>query len=190
MRGINMREINMGALESLSLARAAAAAALLAAITLGACQRQNSVQINFQMGEKVTAGAMTYTVVQAAWRAQLGESFNVRTPQDRFLVITLSATNGGSREVSLPFATLEGPGGKVYREIEQAPGVENWFGLLRNLQGSETRQGNLVFDVPLTSYRLRLTDGGEPGVEKSVWVEIPLHIDTDSSVPAPVPGER
>jgi len=173
-----------------SLSRGWILSVLLAMLALAACQRQNSAQINFQMGEKVTAGAMTYNVVQAAWRGQLGESISIRTPKNRFLVITLSANNGGSRDVSLPFATLEGPGGKEYREIEEAPGVENWFGLLRNFQGSETRQGNLVFDVPLTSYRLRLTDGGETGAEKFVWVEIPLHMETDSGVPSPVPGER
>ena len=53
---------------------------------------------------------------------------------------------------------------------------------------AETRQGNIVFDVPLTSYRLRLTDGGEPGTEKFVWVEIPLHIDVDTSIEVPGAG--
>jgi len=159
-------------------------------LVLTGCKRQNSVQINFQMGEKVTAGDLTYNVVQSVWRSQMGEPPGVRTPQNRFLVITLSASNGGSREVNLPFVTLEGPNGQEYKEIEEGTGIENWFGLLRTLPGGETRQGNLVFDVPLTSYRLRLTDGGEPGVEKFVWVEIPLRIESDTSIPSPVPGQR
>jgi hypothetical protein len=102
----------------------------------------------------------------------------------------LSATNGGGKEISLPFFALEGPDGKGYKEVETGDGADNWFGLLRTLNPAETRQGNLLFDVPLTSYRLRLTDGGEPGTEKMVWVEIPLRLDTDTSISMPAPGER
>ena len=111
-------------------------------------------------------------------------------PDNRYLMITLSATNSGGKEVSMPFLTLEGPGGKEYHEIENGEGIEKWFGLLRTIQPAETRQGNVVFDVPLTSYRLRLTDGGELGTEKNVWVEIPLRMDTDSTVTAPTPGQQ
>jgi hypothetical protein len=154
------------------------------------CQRPNSVQINYQMGERITDGAVVYNVVQTTWRTQLGDIFNTRIPQNRFLMIMLSATNGGGSETSLPFFALEGPNSKEYKEVENGEGVNNWFGLLRTLSPAETRQGNLVFDVPLTSYRLRLTDGGEPGTEKMVWVEIPLHLDTDTSISMPTPGER
>jgi hypothetical protein len=159
-------------------------------LLLGGCQRQNSSQINYQMGERMTDGPMVYNVVQTTWRTQLGDLFNTRTPQNRFLMITLSATNSGGKETALPFFALEGPNGKEYKEVETGDGVDNWFGLLRTLNPAETRQGNLVFDVPLTSYRLRLTDGGEPGTEKMVWVEIPLRLDTDTSISMPAPGEH
>lgn len=161
-----------------------------AILLLGGCQRQNSIQINYQMGERITDGPLVYNVVQTAWKTQLGDVLTTRTPQNRYLMIVLSATNGGGAEVSLPFFTLEGANGKEYKEVETGDGVDNWFGLLRTLNPAETRQGNLVFDVPLTSYRLRLTDGGEPGAEKMVWVEIPLHLDTDTSISMPVPGEH
>jgi len=156
----------------------------------GCTRPQNSTQINYQMGERIANGPVVYNVVQTVWRTQLGGLFNARSPENRFLLITLSATNGGGKEISLPFFTLESRNGKEYKEMEKGDGIENWFGLLRTLNPAETRQGNLVFDVPLTSYRLRLSDGGEPGTEKNVWVEIPLRLDTDTSISMPAPGEK
>ena len=149
------------------------------------CNKQNSVQLNFQMGDRITAGPVVYNVIQTMWRTQLGDIFKMRVPQNRFLMITLSATNSSGKEVSVPLSTLEGDSGKEYRELENGDGIDNWFGLIRTISPAETRQGNIVFDVPLTSYRLRLTDGGEPGTEKFVWVDIPLHMDTDTSIEVP-----
>ena len=103
-------------------------------------------------------------------------------------MITLSATNSGGKSVSVPFFTLEGPNREEYKEAENGDGVDNWFGLLRDIGPAQTKQGNIIFDAPLTSFRLRLTDGGEPGSEKFVWVEIPLRMDTDSTLTSPLPG--
>jgi hypothetical protein len=164
--------------------------ALIAGLPLASCKKQAPAQIVFQMGERVTDTPMTYNVVQTAWRTQLGDILQVRVPEHRFLLITLSATNGGGHAVSVPFLTLEGPNGTEYKEMESGEGVDNWFGLLREVAPAETKQGNIAFDVPLGSYRLRLTDGGEPGTEKFVWVEIPLRIDTDSTVDIPMPGPK
>jgi hypothetical protein len=164
--------------------------ALVAGLPLAGCRKQASEQINFQMGERVIATPMTYNVVQTAWRTQLGDIFKVRVPDHRFLLITLSATNGAGHPVSVPFLTLEGPNREVYKELENGDGIDNWFGLLREVAPAETKQGNIAFDVPLGSYRLRLTDGGEPGTEKFVWVEIPLRIDSDSTVDMPLPGPK
>lgn len=154
----------------------------------GCTKKQTSEQINYQMGERILAGPMVYNVVQTAWRTQLGDLFKIRVPERRFLQVTLAATNSGGKRVSLPFFTLEGPNRQEYRELENGDGVENWFGLLRDIGPAETKQGNIVFDAPLSSFRLRLTDGGEPGSEKFVWVEIPLRMDTDTSITAPLPG--
>ncbi len=162
---------------------------LFAALVLAGCQaKRTSEQINYSMGERVAAGPMVYNVVQTVWKTQLGDLFKVRVPDHRFLLVTLSATNGGGKPVSVPFFTLEGPNRESYPELESGKGVDNWFGLLRDIAPAETKQGNIVFDVPLTSFRLRLTDGGEPGTEKYVWVEIPLRMDTDSTVSTPLPG--
>jgi Domain of unknown function (DUF4352) len=164
-----------------------AALSLAGGLLLTGCNRQNSVQINFQMGDRITAGPVVYNVIQTMWRTQLGDIFKTRVPENRFLMITLSATNGGGRDVSVPLLTLEADG-KDFRELENGDGVNNWFGLIRTISPAETRQGNIVFDVPLTSYRLRLTDGGEPGTEKFVWVDIPLRLDTDTSIEVPGAG--
>jgi hypothetical protein len=164
--------------------------ALVAGLPLAGCKEQVLTRTEFQMGERVIATPMTYNVVQTAWRTQLGDMFKVRVPDRRFLLITLSAINGGSRPVSVPFLTLEGPNRQEYKELENGDGIDNWFGLLREVAPAETKQGNVAFDVPLGSYRLRLTDGGEPGTEKFVWVEIPLRIDTDSTADMPLPGPK
>lgn len=145
------------------------------------------------MGEKVVAGPLTYNVVEKVWRSQLGEMFQTRSPQNRFLLVTISATNGGGSEVSVPLLQLEGPDGKIYHEIEDGQGVDNWFGILRTLEPAQTQQGRILFDVPLSSYRLRLSDGDSVS-GNFVYVQIPLQIDADSPVdspsPLPVPGKQ
>jgi Domain of unknown function (DUF4352) len=161
----------------------------LVVLTSG-CKKEAPAQSSYQMGERAVIGPLSYTVVQTVWKTQLGAMFNLRSPQNRFLLITLSATNGGGSDVALPFFTLEGPNGKELKEVENGDGVDNWFVMLRTLKPAENHQGVIVFDAPLTSYRLRLTDGGEPGTEKLVWVDIPLRIDTDTGISVPTPGQN
>jgi len=156
--------------------------------SLSGCNRNSSSQIDFQMGDRITAGPLTYNVIQTVWRPQLGDALKIRVPSQRFLIVTVSATNGGGREISVPLLTLVDQNGKEYRESDNGEGVDNWFGLLRDIAPAETRQGNLVFDVPLSSYKLRLTDGGEPGTERAVWVDIPLRLDSETGVDVPVQG--
>jgi hypothetical protein len=147
--------------------------------------RQNSSRIDYQMGERVTIGPLTYNVIETSWRSQLGNQFKVRIPEQRFLMITISVTNGGSKEISVPLLSLENGNGQSYPERENGDEVPNWFGVLRTLNPAQTQQGRIVFDVPLSSYRLRVTDGGEAGSEKYVWVEIPLRMDSETGLDAP-----
>ncbi len=141
------------------------------------------------MGERVPVGQMTYNVIESAWKTQLGESFRVRTPEQRFLLIKLSVTNGTGKDVSIPLLTLEGTNGQTYRELENGESVDNWFGLLRTISPGETQQGNILFDVPLTSYKLRIPDIGDPELEKYVSVQIPLQLDSNVPIPSPIaPG--
>jgi hypothetical protein len=140
------------------------------------------------MGEKIFAGALTYNVVETNWRSQLGDLFSTRIPQQRYLLITISATNTGTREVSIPLLTLENENGQTFQEQENGQGVDNWLGVLRTIHPTETLQGRTLFDVALTSYKLRLPDSGEPGADKYVTVQIPLSLEVDPGVQAPVPG--
>ncbi len=175
--------------------REPAAYVLLAAVlslSTGCGPRQAETRNEYEMGERVTVGPLTYNVVDTAWRSQLGSDFKLRLPQDRFLLITISVTNGGGKEIPVPLLALESQNGKVYQESDNGEGVDNSFGLFRNLSAAQTQQGKLLFDVPLTSYRLRVTDAGDPGSEKFAYIKIPLRMDGDSgldstpSVPVPV----
>ena len=161
--------------ELISLLLLAAAASALT----GCGAKQDSARVEFEMGDRVTVGPLTYNVVETVWRSQLGADFKIRIPQERFLLITVSVTNGGGKEVSVPLLSLENQNGKIYQESDNGESVDNWFGILRTLTPAQTQQGRLLFDVPLTSYRLRITDGGEPGNDKASFIRIPLRMDGD-----------
>jgi Domain of unknown function (DUF4352) len=163
--------------------------ALAISLLSASCHQQvTTSRAEYQMGEKVPAGPLTYNVVEKVWRSQLGEMFQTRMPQNRFLVITVSATNGGGSEVSVPLLQLEGPDGKLYTELENGEGVDNWFGILRTLEPAQTGQGRILFDVPLSTYRLRLSDGDSVSGHFS-YVQIPLQIDADPPLVSPTFGK-
>jgi len=85
----------------------------------------------------------------------------------------------------VPMLQLEGSDGKLYSEVENGEGVDNWFGLLRTIQPAQTLQGRLIFDVPLSTYRLRLSDG-DASSGHFAYVQIPVQIDADPVVEPPV----
>jgi hypothetical protein len=156
-------------------------------VLLAGCQQQQRSNVNYDMGERVSIGPFTYVVVESAWRSELGEGFQTRAPKNRFLLLTLSLTNGGGTEVSVPLLSVEGSNGQMYQELSDGSGVSNWLGVLRSVKPAETLQGRIIFDVPLGAFRLRLPDGGESGYEKYVWVNIPLSMDA-GGVQSPLPG--
>ncbi|MBZ5633961.1 MAG: DUF4352 domain-containing protein [Acidobacteriia bacterium] len=153
---------------------------------LGGCQRQEQTRTEYSMGERVPIGQMTYSVVESTWRTQLGESFRVRTPEQRFLLLRISVTNGTGKDASIPLLTLEGTNGQTYRELAEGAGVDNWFGLLRTISPGQTQQGNVLFDVPLTSYKLRVPDIGDTGFETYASVQIPLQLNSDVPIASPI----
>lgn len=155
-------------------------------LSLGGCQKAQQARAQFAMGERVPVGQMTYSVIESAWRTQLGESFKIRTPEQRFLLLRISVTNGTGKDVSIPLLTLEGNNGQTYREIADGEGVDNWFGLLRTISPGQTQQGNVLFDVPLTSFKLRVPDVNETGFEGYAVVDIPLRIDSDLPIQSPI----
>ncbi len=154
---------------------------------LAACQKQERTNVKYEMGERIAIGPFTYVVVENSWRNQLGEGFQVRSPQNRYLELSLSITNGGASEVSVPMLSIEASDGKLYQELSDGSGITNWLGVIRTIGPAQTIQGRILFDVPLSTFRLRLPDSGESGYEKYAWVEIPLRIDADQ-VQVPLPG--
>jgi len=138
------------------------------------------------MGDRVPVGQMTYSVVESEWKTQLGESFKVRSPENRFLLIRISVTNGTGTDASIPLFTLEASNGQTYRELSNGEGVVNWFGLLRTISPGQTQQGAILFDVPLTSFKLRVPDIADPGLERYVTVQIPLRLDSDVPIQSPI----
>jgi hypothetical protein len=152
----------------------------LSCLALAACSRSNSSQVDYAMGDKVRVGPLTYSVLDATWKGELGEGFQIRAPSQRFLLLTISVTNGGGDDVSIPLLQLEGANGKMFQEVANGDGVDDYIGIIRTISPARTLQGRLIFDVPLTSYRLRLVDGGEPAFEKSAFVQIPLNLNADT----------
>jgi hypothetical protein len=157
-------------------------------ILAGCGQSSNSTPIDGAMGDKVKVGPLVYSVIDASWKGELGEGYKIRTPSQRFLLLTVSITNSGGNDVSVPMLQLEGNNGQSYQELANGDGVDQYIGILRNISPSQTLQGRMLFDVPLTSFRLRLVDGGEPGFEKYGFVQIPLNLNAESPVLSPLPG--
>ena len=168
-------------------ARIASGCILLLAGWLVGCTRTEPKPSEYPMGEKMTLGPLSYTVIDSTWHAQLGDSLRLRPAQQRFLMLSLVITNGGGSDVSVPLLSLEDASGQTYLESDNGEGVTDWLGLFRNISPAQTQKGQILFDVPQTSYRLRVTDGGGPGAEKYGWITIPLRIDADLDVHAPAP---
>ncbi len=163
-------------------------AVLAISFALTGCRTDVAAKSEYQMGEKVPDGPLSYTVVEKIWQSQLGQAFQLRVPENRFMMIALSATNTSTSEVSVPLLQLEASNGKTYQEIENGEGVDNWFGILRTIEPGQTQQGRILFDVPLGSYRLKLSDGNSAS-EKFTYVQIPLQLDDDAGPASPMPGK-
>jgi hypothetical protein len=127
-----------------------------------------------RMGELATVGPVIYNVLETEWRAGIGESLQQKVPEEKFLLIRLTATNSSDRDVAIPLLTLENEAGDSFLEESEIEGLPSWLGLLRIVQPAGTLQGQIVFDVPVGDYKLRVTDGGELESERTALVEIPL----------------
>lgn len=155
-------------------------------LTLTGCGKPDAKAAR-QMGERVDVGQLSYIVVESTWRTQLGEGLNVRSPQNRFLLLTLAIKNRGTSEAAIPLLNLEASNGQTYQELSDGAGVNDWLGILRKAAPEQTIEGRILFDVPLSTYRIKLPEVGESGYDRFTWVEIPLSIDADP-VQAPLPG--
>ncbi len=170
---------------NLEVARAISSVVTLGALlfSLTACgDGGRSTRIDYQMGERVPLEPFTYNVIESTWRSQLGSALQMRLPNQRFLILNISITNGGGKEVPIPNFQLERANGDLIPEEMKGEGIDQWLGMIRNIGPGQTLQGRVVFDCALTSYKLRMTDGGEPGGEKIKFVEIPLRLDPESPI--------
>ena len=144
------------------------------------------------MGDEVRAGALGYTVTSSQWLSALSDDMDTILPQHRFLALSVSITNNGSQEMTVPLLTLVGEKGKEYMEVAQVRGMPQWLGALRLLRPSQTITGKIVFDVPDGAYNLRITDGGDMDNERTALIEIPMTLNAPLAVPEqprpPVPN--
>jgi hypothetical protein len=128
------------------------------------------------MGERVQAGPIIYTVLQAEWKTQLDG--NGRAPKNRFLFLRVSITNSGGSKVSAPAFTLRAADGKTYEEVtEGLEGVNNWLNIFRTVEPAQTETGYVIFDAPMAAYKLVMSDAGEIGQEKYAYVDIPVELE-------------
>ena len=164
---------------------------LAAAATLAGCGKGSAPQskLTYKMGDRMQVGPLVYNVLETQWKPQLGDMLATRIPQNRFLLLRLTITNSGGKDVAVPLLNLEDGKGNTYQELADGNGVNNWMGMLRTIKPAQTEEGWILFDVPTSAYNLRVTDGAEAGSEQSLLIEIPLSMESmNDSLPAAAPG--
>jgi hypothetical protein len=123
-------------------------------------------------GEKATVGPLVYNVVDSQITPSLGDDpANLRTPQNRFVIVEVSVSNSSNQDVSIPAMTLVDDSGQTFPELADGRGVNKWLGVIRKVAPAETEEGNVLFDAPARHYRLRLTGEGEPEIS----IDLPLN---------------
>lgn len=164
-------------------------AAVAAGLFLSGCSggKSGADATVYRMGEPVTVGPLIYTVMDTEWRTQLGEGPTARLPEHRYLLVRLSVTNSGASNAVVPAMSVLDSSGQSRLELADGQGVEEWLGYLRSLRPAETDRGRVVFDVPPSAYRLRVTNDAEPGTEKVALIDMPLQLAP--SVPG-LPAEK
>ena len=131
----------------------------------------------YKMGDKVPIGTLSYNVLEAEWKSELGAAGLAQTPKHRFLILKISITNGGGAQATIPLLTLENIKKESTMEVSEVTNLSGWLGLIRLVNPAQTETGLIVFDVPPGAYRLRVTDGKEPGADSTRLIEIPLSLN-------------
>jgi hypothetical protein len=154
--------------------------ALSLILGLAGCSRSGSSGGKiYAMGEAAEAGQISYTVSETQWRDQLDTDLGPRTPQNSFLLVTVTMESRGGDPTHLPLLTLIDASGKEYLEQDKGDGVPQWLGLLRTLEVGSPQSGNLLFDAPRGSYKLRISSGGDVEKEVTALVDLPYKSLTD-----------
>lgn len=158
-------------------------AVLLSTILIfaGCGDKKQGQSDSFRMGEKMQVGPFVYNVLETKWVPQLGDMFNQRIPEQRFLLVHLIVTNSGDQEAALPLLRIKNAQGGEFQELQNGEGVDGWFGFLRTLSPTETQEGWILFDAPPNSYKLECTSGGEDlEAEQIVLVDLPFNLDSNN----------
>lgn len=157
--------------------RAMVATLAAAAFGLAGCSSEpKPVAKVYNLGEMVSLGKLTYTTLGAEYRTQI--TGITKMPTSRFLIVQLSIKNDGTDVANIPSFKLLGPNGQELPEVMDIEGWGDSLGYIRQLQVGQTMTGSIVFDVPMSAYKLELTNGGDPAVEKIAYVELPATIVT------------
>jgi hypothetical protein len=138
----------------------------------------------YELGNRVEAGHIIYTVYETQWLPQLGRGDAARVPKGRFFLIRLSAVNSGSEEILVPNMTIKDDEGNTLEELDNGEGVAQWLGYLRKVRPADSISGNVVFDAEPKHYQLRVTD--ENG-EKPAIIDIPLNFSAETPQ-TPIPN--
>jgi hypothetical protein len=138
----------------------------------------------YEMGTRVEAGHLIYTVFETEWLPQIGAGDSARVPKNRFFLVRLAAINSGSEELEVPNVTLLDDRGGAVEELSDGSDVPQWIGIVRKVKPADSLAGNVVFDAEPKHYRLRVRDENN---EKSMLIDIPLNFNADAP-PGPLPA--
>ncbi len=173
----------------MDLWRRLALAAVLAALGTAGCSSGSKYDVRtYRLGERVQLGNLIYNVYDSQWMTQLGDAPTPRIPDQRYFLVRVSVTNAGPSDVMVPVMSVSDENGANYTELSTGDNVPQWIGLLRRVKPAESLQGNIVFDCPPRSYKLRVSDETE---NKTALVEIPLTFGSETpELPAPAIPEK
>jgi hypothetical protein len=133
------------------------------------------------IGSTIEVGPLKYTVFQTEWKDTLDGDHGPRMPKHKFLLVQLAVENSTNEDAAIPMMTLLDDKGQTYAEESDGQGVSSWLGYLRTAKPGETARGFALFDAPQTSFKMRVSSGGDPEHERTALVELPLRIDLGTS---------
>lgn len=154
-------------------------AAVAAVLVWSGCSSNSSRPVRtYVMGDRVELGHMVYTVYETRWLTQIGDPGpNARIPQNRFLLVRMTAGTTETSEVFVPNMSVEDDSGKSYPEVRNGEGVPQWMGFLHAVSTDTPASGNVAFDVPPAHYKLHLADENS---DNTATVDLPLTFRSDA----------
>lgn len=152
------------------------------AAVLASCGEGPGEVRTYALGQKATLGHLTYVAIETQWYPAFGAGPGARAPQNQFLLVRLSVSNGGGSDASVQNLSVEDSSGHRFSELSNGDQVPDWIGVLRTLAPADTLAGNAVFDVPTGHYTLHIFD--EDGKHEAL-IDLPLNFQKE---PLEAPG--